>query len=547
AKITYNNKTYWVDARAVFDSITSKETNLSYYATINEATRNDALYTAPALTSVASMTSTGSAKAFDQDAVKVLEIDTTLRNSNDQKYQYAEVTNGTNTYWVDVRALNTTSFAKITSSKSEGYSAYINEGTRKDSIYNDGPALTSPTTLTASALAKTVNGDQVEVIALDATIRSNGSKYTYLEVKDGSNTYWIDSRAVTAYNFDSITNQQTVNETATINEGSRSDGLYNAPALTNPSSLTATALAKTLNGDKVTVTEIDTTKRSSTGLSYQYAKITYNGKTYWVDARALNGVTYQGTITIEYEDENCNQIATPTTVTKNIYSEYTTSPEIISGYTVNLNKTQGATDGMTFATQTVVYVYDKNTATTTDLVSGQGQGTDSNRWVVGTDVQPGWYKITPINLGTNDWIGLDATTSGTINDNDFYADLGNGNGKLSSYHAYLTTGQVLEMQDSDVSGTTDQGLYLEALSTRSSTTAISSGTLGAGIYEVGVDIQPGTYTVADLLGDGYLSTEDGNVNLDLGTDYGDTSTATITLKTGEMLTSSINELSINQK
>ncbi|OIM34714.1 hypothetical protein ATX71_10410, partial [Oenococcus oeni] len=106
-------------------------------------------------------------KTFDQDSVEVLEIDTTFRNSNDQKYQYAKVTNGTNTYWVDVRALNTSGFAKITSSKTEDYSAYINEANRKDGIYDNGPALTSPTTLTASALAKTVNGDQVEVIALD--------------------------------------------------------------------------------------------------------------------------------------------------------------------------------------------------------------------------------------------------------------------------------------------------------------------------------------------------------------------------------------------
>ncbi|MHA5107453.1 GW dipeptide domain-containing protein [Oenococcus oeni] len=422
AKITYNGKTYWVDARAVFDSITSKQTNLNYYATISETNRNDGIYEEPALTSLASMASTGSVKTFDQDSVEVLEIDTTFRNSNDQKYQYAKVTNGTNTYWVDVRALNASSFAKITSSKAEDYSAYINEASRNDSIYNNGPALTSPTTLTASALAKTVNGDQVEVIALDTTTRSNGSQYTYLEVKDGSNTYWIDSRAVTAYNFDTVTNQQTVNETATINEGSRSDGLYSAPALTSPTSLTSTGSAKTLNGDKVTVTEIDTTKRASNGNTYQYAKIAYNGKTYWVDVRALNSVTYQGTITVEYEDENGNQIAAPTMITKNVYSEYTTSPEMISGYTVNLSKTQGITDGMTFATQTVVYVYDKNAATTTDLISGQGQGTDSNRWVVGTDVQPGWYKITPINLGTNDWIGLDATTSGIINDNDFYAE-----------------------------------------------------------------------------------------------------------------------------
>ncbi|WP_180367502.1 SH3-like domain-containing protein, partial [Oenococcus oeni] len=230
---------------------------------------------------------------------------------NDQKYQYAKVTNGTNTYWVDVRALNTSGFAKITSSKTEDYSAYINEANRKDGIYDNGPALTSPTTLTASALAKTVNGDQVEVIALDTTTRSNGSQYTYLEVKDGSNTYWIDSRAVTAYNFDSITNQQTVNETATINEGSRSDGLYNAPALTSPSSLTSTGSAKDLDGQTVTILEIDTTKRASNGNTYQYAKIAYNGKTYWVDARALNNSTYSGAIMVNFEDENGNQLASP--------------------------------------------------------------------------------------------------------------------------------------------------------------------------------------------------------------------------------------------
>ncbi|WP_219335719.1 GW dipeptide domain-containing protein, partial [Oenococcus oeni] len=136
-----------------------------------------------------------------------------------------------------------------------------------------------------------------------------------------------------AYNFDSITNQQTVNETATINEGGRSDGLYNVPALTSPSSLTSTGSAKDLDGQTVTILEIDTTKRASNGNTYQYAKIAYNGKTYWVDARALNSVTYQGTITVEYEDENGNQIAAPTMITKNVYSEYTTSPEIISGYT----------------------------------------------------------------------------------------------------------------------------------------------------------------------------------------------------------------------
>ncbi|MHA5180188.1 GW dipeptide domain-containing protein [Oenococcus oeni] len=437
------------------------------------------------------------------------------------------------------------SYDKITNKQTVNYSAYVNENNRNDGLYS-APALTSAASMTSTGSAKSLNGHLVTVSEIDTTKRaSTGLSYQYARITDNNKSYWVDARALN--DSAQITSTQTVNFQAYINGDTRNDGLYSAPALTTSSSLTPLAYSKSLNKKSVMVSEIDTTKRASTGLSYQYAKITYNGKTYWVDARALNNVTYQGTITVEYEDENGNQIAAPTMITKNIYSEYTTSPEIISGYTVNLSKTQGITDGMTFATQTVIYVYDKNAAATTDLIGGQGQGTDSNRWVVGTDVQPGWYEITPINLGTNDWIGLDAATNGIINDNDFYADLGDGNGELSSYRAYLTTGQVLEMQDTNLSRTSGQGLHLEALSSRSSTTAISSGTLGAGVYEVGVDIQPGTYAITDLLGDGYLSTKDGNVNLDLGTDYGDTSTATITLKTGEMLTSNLDKLTISQK
>ncbi|WP_177159873.1 GW dipeptide domain-containing protein, partial [Oenococcus oeni] len=432
----------------------------------------------------------------------------------------AKVTNGTNTYWVDVRALNTSGFAKITSSKTEDYSAYINEANRKDGIYDNGPALTSPTTLTASALAKTVNGDQVEVIALDTTTRSNGSQYTYLEVKDGSNTYWIDSRAVTAYNFDSITNQQTVNETATINEGSRSDGLYNAPALTSPSSLTSTGSAKDLDGQTVTILEIDTTKRASNGNTYQYAKIAYNGKTYWVDARALNNSTYSGAIMVNFEDENGNQLASPIEYTGKIGSTYQPEPKAITGYSVDLAKTGSIDLTYSSTTQTITYIYEKSTATTTDLISGQGQDTDSNRWVVGTDVQPGWYKITPIGLGTDDNIvlnveGSDSSDLPLANDiSGAWFGSDSSAGEISSYQAYLTAGQVIEMQDNGTDAAAGQGLHLEALSTRPATSLIdpespipsSFQDLGAGIYEVGVDIRPGNYQVADVLGEGYLYT-----------------------------------------
>ncbi|WP_257615661.1 GW dipeptide domain-containing protein, partial [Oenococcus oeni] len=116
-------------------------------------------------------------------------------------------------------------------------------------------------------------------------------------------------------------------------------GLYNAPALTSPSSLTSTGSAKDLDGQTVTNLEIDTTKRASNGNTYQYAKITYNDNTYWVDARALNNSTYSGAIMVNFEDENGNQLASPIEYTGKIGSTYQPEPKAITGYSVDLAKT----------------------------------------------------------------------------------------------------------------------------------------------------------------------------------------------------------------
>ncbi|WP_180367384.1 GW dipeptide domain-containing protein, partial [Oenococcus oeni] len=148
----------------------------------------------------------------------------------------------------------------------------------------------------------------------------------------------------------------TVNETATINEGSRSDGLYNAPALTSPSSLTSTGSAKDLDGQTVTILEIDTTKRASNGNTYQYAKIAYNGKTYWVDARALNNSTYSGAIMVNFEDENGNQLASPIEYTGKIGSTYQPEPKAITGYSVDLAKTGSIDLTYSSTTQTITYI-----------------------------------------------------------------------------------------------------------------------------------------------------------------------------------------------
>ncbi|WP_281166232.1 SH3-like domain-containing protein, partial [Liquorilactobacillus sicerae] len=179
-------KTYWIDQRAILSSVSS-QTTADYQATINDSARNDKTYSAPALSSWSSLT--GSTDAYNGDKVTVIASAITTRG-NGESYTYLEVEYGSSTFWIDSRAI----LAQVTSSTSEDYSAVIEEGSRTDGIYTDGPALTSSSTITANASAPKYNGDRVTVIKKDVTTRGNGLSYTYLEVEYGSSTFWIDSR-----------------------------------------------------------------------------------------------------------------------------------------------------------------------------------------------------------------------------------------------------------------------------------------------------------------------------------------------------------------
>ncbi|WP_080487425.1 GW dipeptide domain-containing protein [Oenococcus oeni] len=286
------NITYWIDQRAIepiyYDSITSTELK-NQWAVIDENKRNDGIYySGPALTNYLSMTANASGKTVNGDTIYVTEIDTTLRKSNGEKYQYAKVEDGNKSYWVDLRALDFSKYAEITSSSDQNFSAYINESNRDDGIYTDGPALTSPTAMKSNGSAKSVNGDPVSVVAFSKTIRANGKTYSYFKVNDGQKTYWIDSRAV--YRYDQIENTVTPkDEYATIDQSVRNDGIYkNGPALTSSNTIQKDGLAKSYNGDTVLVLQASTTIRQSNGMTYTYLQVQDGQDTYWIDSRGLH-------------------------------------------------------------------------------------------------------------------------------------------------------------------------------------------------------------------------------------------------------------------
>ncbi|WP_257610287.1 SH3-like domain-containing protein [Oenococcus oeni] len=167
--------------------------------------------------------------------------------------------------------------------------ATIDQSIRNDGIYKNGPALTSSNTIQKDGLAKSYNGDTVLVLQASTTIRqSNGMTYTYLQVQDGQDTYWIDSRGLHISNFATISKSSVNSYTTYINQKQRNDGVYySGPALTSSDTLIANSNGRSYNGDRVTVLQTKTTKRGN-GMYYTYAQVLDGNKTYWIDQRALS-------------------------------------------------------------------------------------------------------------------------------------------------------------------------------------------------------------------------------------------------------------------
>ena len=166
-----------------------------------------------------------------------------------------------------------------------------------------------------------------------------------------------------------------------------------------------------------------------------------------------------------------------------------------------------------------------NTAVATDLATGD--------WKVGTDIKPGTYVITSTGGSGNLQTG-DGEVNAILTDNSAEA----GDMYTSSVRAVLKKDQDLKIS----------GLAGAHFEPAKSLNNISSGTLNAGVYVVGQDIKPGTYTITPVKGSGNLMTDDGFVNeiLGDGTDGMSVKSAHVNLKDGQVLTTSLESISLAQ-
>ncbi|WP_203623407.1 GW dipeptide domain-containing protein [Lacticaseibacillus sp. 866-1] len=287
-----NGKTYWLDKAGIsvksYDTIISRQTANSV-AKVAHVTAADGLFIGgPYRTSAQSMKVVASAQSLLGQSVTVIAKAKTVLAT------WAEIrTNDGKTYWLDEKVLASAGFDKILSSSSVSQNAIIANAGPSDGLFSGGPYSTSAQTMTPSAGALQYTNAKVQVIGLATT-----SKATWAKIKmNNGQVFWVDNRVLN-YVYDSITNEQAANETATIANANASDGLFvDGPYYTSSSTLTPAHGALNYQGQTVKVTETATTVKAN------WAKITLqNGQSFWVDQRVLS--------------TGCDAISNQTTVNK---------------------------------------------------------------------------------------------------------------------------------------------------------------------------------------------------------------------------------------
>lgn len=278
-KIQLNSgATYWIDQRGVemltLRPVTSQQ-SLNELGIVSQTNRHDGLFAnGPYYSSLITLKPDAAAAKYQNQGVKVIARAQSGNTSWD-KIQ----TNDGKTYWIDARGIRALALRSVTAHQAVNRLMQVDQTSRHDGLFANGPYLTSTTTVTASADAKTFAGQVVQELA---TAQVNGITWAQIKVTNGA-TYWIDARGLKTTSYRMILSTKTVNLGAQISEGARSDGLFAAgPYLTSASTKTASANARTYNGKYVTISQEAVTATAT------WAKIRLpNGKSYWMDTRGL--------------------------------------------------------------------------------------------------------------------------------------------------------------------------------------------------------------------------------------------------------------------
>lgn len=283
-QIAIGSKTFWIDSRGIsFPNLNTvtKTTYVNYTAVMNQTSRNDGLYiSAPYNTSYYARSRDDSGRKYAGTVVKVSQEKVT-----DSKVTWAKISLGSKSYWIDKAGLIQPKLASVVAKKSVKYTAFIDQSSRNDGIFFAAPYNVSFNSLSRDDSAKKYHQQVVNVLNEWQVLYSGNQKSTWVQVQNGSNVYWLDKKAIHA--FDSVQTFKINAYQATLNQSQRNDGLYyNGPYNTSISTLSRNQSAKKYNKQKVTVIGAATVTTND-NKKISWLQIRVNTTIFWIDK---NGV-----------------------------------------------------------------------------------------------------------------------------------------------------------------------------------------------------------------------------------------------------------------
>ena len=176
-----------------------------------------------------------------------------------------------------------TTYNTVISTKTVDYPIKIQQNNRNDGLYISTPYYTSLETSVSNTLAKNYDNQYAYVTNEEVT---SGNNVTWLQIHFKDNTtYWIDKNGTSLYGYYSIISSQNVDYPATINQATRSDGLYSpSPYFTTYNTIFSNTLAKNYNNQKVYISKEETT---TNGVTWAFINLS-NGTSYWMDKAGLS-------------------------------------------------------------------------------------------------------------------------------------------------------------------------------------------------------------------------------------------------------------------
>ncbi|WP_237755702.1 MULTISPECIES: GW dipeptide domain-containing protein [Lacticaseibacillus] len=187
---TSSGDQFWIDKMGIQSPYfpTLSQTNVSYDGLIDETGRTDGVYVdGPYNSNAATSTVNGDGVKYNGQPVHV-SVEATNQWST---YAKVTLTDG-NSFWIDKIAIKPLPTDTIVESHSVNYRAMIDQSTRTDGVYLNGPYRTSYQTYAANVDAKKYDGQQGTV---KQEVTTTWSTYVQIQLDSGA-VIWLDKAGI---------------------------------------------------------------------------------------------------------------------------------------------------------------------------------------------------------------------------------------------------------------------------------------------------------------------------------------------------------------